>query len=220
MKTGLRKQLPQKRRIQRPSGEQDLTVGAAPKFGKRTVIKSITNVQSITSHSYIKYASEGNGFAMWREANNKFAIAVDNIYLRKGGLFMSSPADDLLADDYVRIDNASIHIACYTPFNVNAIEAYGMTGNVGGVFGQSQGTGRAIWGKSISSSGRSGYFEGAPLEVISPIRCSTVLYLLEHAAAADDLTTYGQFWVKNSNPNIPMFTDGDGAHFTLDKTAA
>ncbi len=80
--TGLKKQQPQKRRVQRPSGEQDMTVGSAPRFSQLSV-RDIRNVQSITSHAYIKSetASRG-GFALYKDANNRSILSVDMIQVR------------------------------------------------------------------------------------------------------------------------------------------
>ena len=80
--TGLRKQQPQKRRVQRISGTQDLTVGSAPKFSLLTV-RDIRNVQSISSHAYIKSetASRG-GFSLYKDASNRSVLSVDMIQVR------------------------------------------------------------------------------------------------------------------------------------------
>ena len=83
MKTGLKKQLPQKRRIQRPSGEQSVSVGASPSFGKRTKIQGLINVQSISSHSYIKSASASRGgFSIYKDASNKYIGSFDELEIR------------------------------------------------------------------------------------------------------------------------------------------
>ena len=45
------------------------------------------------------------------------------------------------------------------------------------------------------------------------------LYIKETAAAQGDTATLGQLWVKNDDPNVLMYTDGDGTDFTVDITA-
>lgn len=54
---------------------------------------------------------------------------------------------------------------------------------------------------------------GTDLKSAFPIK------ILEAAAAVADTATYGQLWVKDDNPNVLMYTDGDGADFTVDVTA-
>ena len=44
------------------------------------------------------------------------------------------------------------------------------------------------------------------------------MFLLERAAAIADVATYGQFWVRNDAPNLPMFTDDDGTDFILNSS--
>ncbi len=82
VQTNLKKQQPQRRRVQRPSGTQDLTVGSAPKFSLITV-RDIRNVQSISSHAYIKSetASRG-GFSLYKDASNRSVLSVDMIQVR------------------------------------------------------------------------------------------------------------------------------------------
>ncbi len=82
VQTNLKKQQPQRRRVQRPSGTQDLTVGSAPKFSLLTV-RDIRNVQSISSHAYIKSetASRG-GFSLYKDASNRSVLSVDMIQVR------------------------------------------------------------------------------------------------------------------------------------------
>ena len=46
------------------------------------------------------------------------------------------------------------------------------------------------------------------------------LTLEEKANAESDLATFGQFWVRNDDPNTPMFTDDDGNDYALNATAA
>jgi hypothetical protein len=41
------------------------------------------------------------------------------------------------------------------------------------------------------------------------------LMIKEQAAATADVPGFGQFWVKNDAPNVPMFTDDDGEDFNL-----
>jgi len=41
------------------------------------------------------------------------------------------------------------------------------------------------------------------------------IFILEQAAANADVATYGQFWVRNDTPNVPMFTDDAGEDFAL-----
>ena len=43
-------------------------------------------------------------------------------------------------------------------------------------------------------------------------------YMIERAAAPGDKTTSGQLWVKNDDPNVLMYTNGDGTDFTVDVT--
>ena len=45
---------------------------------------------------------------------------------------------------------------------------------------------------------------------VDSIVANSSIQLLEMAAAHADKTTYGQIWVKNTNPNELWFTDGDG----------
>ena len=82
VQTNLKQQQPQRRRVQRPSGTQDLTVGSAPKFSLLTV-RDIRNVQSISSHAYIKSetASRG-GFSLYKDASNRSVFSVDMIQVR------------------------------------------------------------------------------------------------------------------------------------------
>ena len=82
MVTGFKKNQPQKRRVVRVSGEQDLTVGSAPKF-KQISVRDIRNVQSISSHAYIKSetASRG-GFSLYKDASNRSILSVDMIQVR------------------------------------------------------------------------------------------------------------------------------------------
>ena len=47
----------------------------------------------------------------------------------------------------------------------------------------------------------------------------TTIAIKERAASQADITTYGQLWVKNDDPNILRYTDGDGTEFIVDMTA-
>lgn len=46
------------------------------------------------------------------------------------------------------------------------------------------------------------------------------LFLEERVAAAADVATYGQFWVRDDVPNTPMFTDDVGTDFELNAAAS
>jgi hypothetical protein len=45
-----------------------------------------------------------------------------------------------------------------------------------------------------------------------------VIKLKEISAAKADDATYGQLWVKDDDPNVLMYTDGDGTDYTVDLT--
>lgn len=242
MKTGLKKPLPQRRRVQRVSGEQDLTVGAAPRFGKRTVIQGIINIESISSHSYIKEASEGHGFAMWRMPNRGFALAVDKIYLREGGNLQTiQDVNPPYAGNFINLkQNQIIVVRTSTTGEGHAIDVYPRGSNSNGIgcvteagstgwaiYGLSQGTGHSIYGAN-TGGGSAGYFDGQ-VDIIGLAACVTdvrvgitagSLYIGKIAEARADIATFGQFWVRDGTPYVPMFTDDTGADFTLDKTAA
>lgn len=47
------------------------------------------------------------------------------------------------------------------------------------------------------------------------IRLAEGVYMAEKAAADADTATLGQWWVQNTNPNVPMYTNGDGADFQI-----
>ena len=82
MGTGLRKPNPQKSRVTRVSGEQDMTVGSAPKFSQVTVPR-ITNVESISSHSYTKTETAvRGGFSISKNASNKYVASFDELQIR------------------------------------------------------------------------------------------------------------------------------------------
>ncbi len=170
----LRRTNPQRRRIQRPSGEQDITVGAAPSFGKRTKILGLINCESISSHTYIKEASEGHGFAMWRMPNRGFAIAVDKIYLREGGNLQTIASDDIAtATNYVNIKQNQITVSRIETGGVGTAGAFfGLGSNSSALYGESSsgaGSGNGVTGKAVgsgdgikgqSNTGRAGYFIG------------------------------------------------------------
>jgi len=42
-----------------------------------------------------------------------------------------------------------------------------------------------------------------------------VLFIDEAAASKADQLTSGQFWVENTDPNVPKYTDGDGTEFNI-----
>lgn len=172
MSTGLRKPQPQKRRIQRVSGEQDITVGSAPKFSQITCPK-IKNVESISSHTYIKEASEGQGLAIWKMADNKYALAIDKIFLRDGGNLQTIASEQLASSkNYVNIkqnqilvsresnDGEGAAIAIEVPgTNSNGISIATVPGSTGdGIIINMGGTGNAI--DAESSGGNAGYFTG------------------------------------------------------------
>lgn len=173
--TGLNRINPQKRRIQRPSGEQDTSVGAAPSFGKRTKVVGIINCSSISSHTYIKEASEGHGFAMWRMPSRGFAIAVDKIYLRKGGNLQTIATDDIdTATNYVNITQNKVLVSRINTTGTGSAGAFfGLGSDSNGVLGESSdgaGSGYGVRGvasgsgdgvQGQSSTGRAGYFVGA-----------------------------------------------------------
>ena len=48
------------------------------------------------------------------------------------------------------------------------------------------------------------------------VKLSGKFYMLEDSAAAADIAAYGQFWVRNDTPNIPMFTDDAGGDLPID----
>lgn len=48
------------------------------------------------------------------------------------------------------------------------------------------------------------------LDTAMRLKNGATLYILETAVAAADTAAYGQFWVKNDTPNLPMFTDDAG----------
>ena len=47
------------------------------------------------------------------------------------------------------------------------------------------------------------------------IKCEDPLYLKEAANSNSDIATHGQLWVKNSDPNELMYTDGDGKDMAI-----
>jgi hypothetical protein len=49
---------------------------------------------------------------------------------------------------------------------------------------------------------------------------ATSIYMKEKSSAAADLTAYGQFWIKDSAPNVPWFTDDTGTDFVLLNTGS
>lgn len=52
------------------------------------------------------------------------------------------------------------------------------------------------------------------------IASGAAFYVVEKAAAAADVATYGQFWVRNDAPNLPMYTDDAGVDHVLNSTVA
>lgn len=47
------------------------------------------------------------------------------------------------------------------------------------------------------------------------LRCNQPFHQLEQAAAATNIATFGQWWVRDDVPNTPMFTDDAGNDFVL-----
>ncbi len=45
------------------------------------------------------------------------------------------------------------------------------------------------------------------------------IFIKERAASLDDTANMGQLWVKNDDPNILRYTDGDGTEFIVNMTA-
>ena len=54
---------------------------------------------------------------------------------------------------------------------------------------------------------------------LDQVLAGTTIAIKERAASQADITTYGQLWVKNDDPNILRYTDGDGTEFIVDMTA-
>ena len=63
---------------------------------------------------------------------------------------------------------------------------------------------------------------------IVSLKVAGSLLIVEQASADTDDTSYGQFWIKSTAPNMPMYTDGEGKdsfimperqHTTADDTA-
>lgn len=48
------------------------------------------------------------------------------------------------------------------------------------------------------------------LDINATASFSDTIFITERAAADTDVTADGQFWVRNDDPNLPIFTDGDG----------
>ena len=51
------------------------------------------------------------------------------------------------------------------------------------------------------------------------VKYDVPIKLKERAASVTDDAAYGQLWVKDDNPNILRYTDGDGTEFIVDMTA-
>ena len=47
------------------------------------------------------------------------------------------------------------------------------------------------------------------------LRATGSIFMKEKASADADVAGWGQFWVKNDAPNVPMFTNGVGTDFQL-----
>ena len=222
-KSASKKTQPQQRTVYRPAGEQDVTVDSAPSFGKRTIIKSIINCDGISSFSYIKEVSEkGGGFSMWKGADNTYNLAIDKVFIRRGGFIKTAKDVDPATDsDYVYISENQIVVSrpstaggaagAFFGLDTPSNGLYGESSDAGGtgygVKGTAAGSGNGVEGQSVSGYG--GVFSGGV-----QISLGT-LYIKERSAASSDLGTYGQLWVKDANPCELWFTDNAGADTKL-----
>jgi hypothetical protein len=54
---------------------------------------------------------------------------------------------------------------------------------------------------------------------LDQILAGTTIAIKERAASQADTANYGQLWVKDDDPNILRYTDGDGTEFIVNMTA-
>jgi hypothetical protein len=57
--------------------------------------------------------------------------------------------------------------------------------------------------------------QGQTVDIVGNLECSQVIYEVERVAAAANVPTQGQWWVRNDATQTPMFTADDGTSFAL-----